>query len=169
MWSRKGIPELFSARALPSRLIFTLTFVSFVTLLTSPILPPAVPNNYKRQRQDIKKTNIKLISQSNWPWNAVIAGEPLLSDTRGSERSIKVDGRWVEKKCTLRCGRCTGRRRRCERRMDECDWEKLGLMRERWIIESSIGEEEPERRRRRRAAAIRGALWEGIGVICLWL
>lgn len=141
MWSRKGMPELFSATALPSRLIFTLTFVSFVTLLTSPILPPAAPNNYQGQRRINTKTKTELISQTYWPWNVVIAGEPLLSHAWGTAGSIEVDGRWVEKKRTLRCGRCTGRRRRCERRMDELqmrDWEKLEWMRERWVIESSI-------------------------------
>ena len=37
MWSRKGIPVLLSATPVPSKFIFTDTFVSFVTLFTSPI------------------------------------------------------------------------------------------------------------------------------------
>lgn len=39
IWSRKGIPLELSATPVPSKLIFTETFVSFVTLFTSPILP----------------------------------------------------------------------------------------------------------------------------------
>lgn len=37
IWSRKGIPVELSATPVPSKLSFTETFVSFVTLFTSPI------------------------------------------------------------------------------------------------------------------------------------
>lgn len=57
---------MFSATASPSRLIFTFTFVSFVTLFTSPILPPVIPNNYQSRTKIIKNAH-KSTSQQIYP------------------------------------------------------------------------------------------------------
>lgn len=93
IWSRKGIPVSFWATPEPSKFIETITLVSFVTLLTSPIRPNYIKiiSTYQLYSNH-RNRNENLTDRKIGPWPAPteedVTGEPFSSINDAQETAL---------------------------------------------------------------------------------
>lgn len=68
IWSRKGIPVELSATPLPSKFIFTNTFVSFVSLFTSPIRADPDRINQSNRKMESWHSGMRFLFSYIYTW-----------------------------------------------------------------------------------------------------